>query len=295
MSISLSSFVSYGEGRYCVRTFRKDLLQEEKKSHFNDKKRYISKLRSEYKTREKEERKEKIKKRVIYLSELASYIDHTLLKPEAISPSIKRLIDDAIKFGFKAICINACHLPQVKQILEQERVEEKPLIVTVIGFPLGANITSTKVHEAIESYKAGADELDMVINIGLLKERDYEGVQSDIKQVVDAVPIPIKVILETGLLTPQEISIASKLVEAAQAHFVKTSTGFLGGGATVENIKIIKNAISSETKIKASGGIRDLSTALKMLEAGADRLGLSSSVQIMKDRKKLLDNLLDPK
>ena len=238
-----------------------------------------------------------IENNMLKLAQLPSYIDHTLLKPEAKKEDLKTLVKEAVDHGFKAICINSCSIPYVKNILKEEAPrqdpnKQQPLIATVIGFPLGATNTSIKVHEAIEAYENGANELDMVINVGYLKDKDFKAVESDINQVVKATPLPVKVILETGLLTKEEIVIASKIVEAAQAHFVKTSTGFSKGGALVEDIKLIKKSISSDMKIKASGGIRDLKTALKMLDAGAHRLGLSSSVSIIESRNKIVNDLL---
>ncbi len=228
----------------------------------------------------------RIKGHTINLSELPSYMDHTLLKPDATEMDIQKLVSEALQFNFKAVCINACRIPFVKELLQEK--EEKPLIATVIGFPLGAQSTPSKVYEAMEAYGKGANELDMVINIGYIKEDNLKAAESDIRQVVESTPLPVKVILETGLLTKEEIVIAAQIAEAAGAHFVKTSTGFVSEGARVEDIKLIKQSISQDMKIKASGGIRNLDTVFQMLVAGAHRLGLSSSVEIMKSIPKVI-------
>ena len=235
----------------------------------------------------------RINKYMFLLSTLPNHIDHTLLKPESTRQDIQKLVDEALKFNFKAVCVSPCQVSLVKDLLQKTNVKQKPLIATVIGFPNGSHSTKTKMFESIEAYKDGANELDMVINIGYIKEDRFRDAELDIKQVVELVPIPIKVIIETGLLTPKEIITASRIVQAAGAHFVKTSTGFSKGGATLEDIQIIKTSVSSDMKIKASGGIRDLQTALQLLDAGVDRLGLSSSVSIMKSKSELLKPFLE--
>ena len=156
-----------------------------------------------------------------------------------------------------------------------------PWLLHVVGFPLGATTTSCKVAEAKEAVQNGASEIDMVINVGLMKDKDYDGVKDDIKAVVDGSGVVVKVILETCLLTKEEIAEACRISAEAGAHFVKTSTGFSTGGATVEDVALMKKN-SQGLKVKASGGIRDKQTALKMIEAGADRLGTSASIDIVK-------------
>lgn len=231
---------------------------------------------------------------VMNLSKIAVAIDHTLLKPEATEKDVKKLVNEALKYGFKAVCVNACHISYVKKLLKDQR-KKTPLIATVIGFPLGNIKTEFKVAEAKAAFKDGAHELDMVLNVGHIKEQRYEKVEKDIRAVVEATPLPVKVIIESGLLTDKEIKIASQLAEATQAHFVKTSTGFLGGGATVKAVQIIKASVSPNMQIKASGGIKDSETALEMMQAGADRLGVSSSVAIMEGANKVHQKLEDEK
>lgn len=209
---------------------------------------------------------------------LASYIDHTILKPEATISDIKKLCDEAVKYNFKAVCINPVFVSVAKELLKASNVK----IATVVGFPLGANMSYTKVKETEKAISDGADEIDMVMSVGLFKSGDFAGVESDIKAVADiASNQVVKVILETGFLTPDEIAYASKLSISCGANFVKTSTGFGPRGASVEDIYIMKKAIGDTGEIKASGGIRDVKFAKELIEAGATRIGTSSGIKIV--------------
>lgn len=212
--------------------------------------------------------------------DIASKIDHTLLKPEATLDMIEKLCNEALEFSFAAVCVNPYYVKKAKDLLKGSNVK----VATVIGFPLGANIKEVKAFEAKKAIEDGADEIDMVINIGALKNKDYKAVKSDIEAVVEAVKgkAIVKVIIETCLLTEEEKTKACELSKEAGADFVKTSTGFSTGGATVEDVKLMKRIIGDTMKIKASGGIRDFETAKAMIEAGASRIGASSSVNIVK-------------
>ena len=215
------------------------------------------------------------------MMDIARFIDHTLLKPDATEEMIENLCNEAKKYNFYAVCINPYYVKLAKNILRNSNVK----IATVIGFPLGANTSKIKALEAEESIKDGADELDMVINIAALKNKDYDKVIEDIEEVVKKAKgnALVKVIIETCLLTEDEKVRACNLSLEAGANFVKTSTGFNGKGATVEDIRLIKSVVGDKMKIKASGGIRDYETAIKMIEAGANRIGASSSVKIVQD------------
>lgn len=212
---------------------------------------------------------------------LEKYVEHTLLKPEATECEVKALLDEAIKYKFLGVCINPVHVKFAREYLNNSSVK----LVTVIGFPLGANLPEVKAFEAEKAVKDGADELDMVINIGALKDNDYKKVEEDIKAVVNkANGKTVKVILETDLLTKDEIVQACKASISAGANFVKTSTGFVKGGvgATVENVKLMHETVASYgLQVKASGGVKDKDTAIKMVEAGAVRIGTSSGVKIV--------------
>lgn len=215
------------------------------------------------------------------MMDIARFIDHTLLKPDATEEMIENLCNEAKKYNFYAVCINPYYVKLAKKILRNSDVK----IATVIGFPLGANTGKIKALEAEESIRDGADELDMVINIAALKNKDYDKVKEDIEEVVKKAKgnALVKVIIETCLLTEDEKVRACNLSLEAGANFVKTSTGFNGKGATVEDIRLIKSVVGNKMKIKASGGIRDYETAIKMIEAGANRIGASSSVKIVQD------------
>ena len=215
------------------------------------------------------------------MMDMGRFIDHTVLKPDATEEMIENLCNEAKKYNFYAVCINPYYVKLAKNILRNSNVK----IATVIGFPLGANTSKIKALEAEESIKDGADELDMVINIAALKNKDYDKVKEDIGEVVKKAKgnALVKVIIETCLLTEDEKVRACNLSLEAGANFVKTSTGFNGKGATVEDIRLIKSVVGDKMKIKASGGIRDYETAIKMIEAGANRIGASSSVKIVQD------------
>ena len=209
---------------------------------------------------------------------LAAYIDHTNLKPEATASHIEVLCDEAMQYNFHSVCVNPFWVSLAKKKLKNSPIQ----ICTVIGFPLGANLTNTKIVEAQQTFDLGADEFDMVMNIGIAKESDWNFICDEVRQVIEIVQGKcVKVIIETCLLTKEEIIIACKTCEKAGAFFVKTSTGFNKQGATLENIAIMKNAISTSIGIKASGGIKDKETALAMIDAGATRIGTSASVAII--------------
>lgn len=210
---------------------------------------------------------------------LESYIDHTLLKPEATEAQIKTLCSEAKQFNFKTVCVN----PQFVALAAKELKNTEVGVCTVIGFPLGASTSETKAFETQDAIKSGATEIDMVISIGNLISRNDSIVLRDIEAVVKAAgKTPVKVILETALLTQDQIAKACQLCTDAKASFVKTSTGFSTRGASIDDIVIMKANISSEMKIKASGGIRTKEDALKYIDAGVDRLGTSAGKEIIK-------------
>lgn len=211
--------------------------------------------------------------------ELAKYIDHTLLKADATQEQIEKLCQEAAEFHFKSVCINPTYVSLAKELLK----DSESLVCTVIGFPLGANTTEVKVFEAQQAVKDGADEIDMVINIAKVKDRDWEYVLNDIQQVVQAVDanITTKVIIETALLTDEEIANISQIVKESGADFVKTSTGFSTGGATVKDVKLMREAVGPDFDIKASGGVSNYEEAIEMIEAGATRIGASKGIAIV--------------
>jgi deoxyribose-phosphate aldolase len=212
--------------------------------------------------------------------DLAGIIDHTLLRPEATADQIVRLCEEAQEFSLGFVMMNSCHVALAASKLRGSSV----IVGAVVGFPLGAMLTSAKVFEAAEATKLGAREIDMVMNIGALKSGDRDFVLSDIRAVADAVHAQkslLKVILEMGLLTQDEKLTACEISEKAGADFVKTSTGFLGGVATVEDVALMRRAV--KIGVKASGGIRTAADARKMVEAGANRLGTSSGVNIIRE------------
>lgn len=211
-------------------------------------------------------------------SDLAQMIDHTLLKPDATDEEIKKLCQEAIDYRFKTVCLNSSNIALAARLLENKSPEP----IAVVGFPLGAAISSSKAFETKEAIAAGAREIDMVINIGALKAKDYRKVMLDIQAVVDAArPHPVKVIIETGQLSQDEKIVACSLAKAAGASFVKTSTGFSEGGATVEDIALMRRIVGKDMGVKASGGIKTGEDARRMIEAGADRIGASASVDIV--------------
>jgi deoxyribose-phosphate aldolase len=206
------------------------------------------------------------------------YIDHTLLKPQSSSDEIINLCAQAKEHNFKSVCIN----PTWVKLASKELKGSEVLTCTVIGFPLGATSTHSKAFETTQAIKDGASEIDMVLNVGALKSGMDQLVQEDVAAVVEAAAgKTVKVILETCLLTDEEITKASKICVKARAHFVKTSTGFSTSGATVEAVKLMVAAVEGKAEIKASGGVRSLEDARKYIELGATRLGTSSGIAIM--------------
>jgi len=219
-------------------------------------------------------------------AELAGVIDHTLLRPEATCQDIIDLCREAVDFGFKSVCINPCYIPLARRELENTPVG----VCAVIGFPLGANDPAVKAAEAAEAVRSGASEVDVVMNIGLLKSRLTRQAQEDLEGVVRAARheksgVIVKVILETCLLSNEEKVEACRIAVAAGADYVKTSTGFGEKGALIEDVKLLRESVGPGIGVKASGGIRDLATALAMLEAGANRIGSSSGVAIVNELK----------
>ncbi len=214
---------------------------------------------------------------------LAKMIDHTILKPDATKEDVRKLCDEAKKYGFASVCVNQYYTDFVSEQLKGSGVKT----CTVVGFPLGAVKPEVKVYETKRAMLEGADEIDMVINVGALKDDDEDLIYHEIKAVVNtAAGRCVKVILETCLLTDKQIDLACHLAVSAGATYVKTSTGFSKGGATVEAVALMKKAVGNNAKVKASGGIRDYETAMKMVEAGADRIGTSAGVAIIENEKK---------
>ncbi len=212
------------------------------------------------------------------IENMALYIDHTLLKPDATVEQIDQLCREAAEHHFFSVCVNPYWVNRAHQNLEGTKVK----VATVIGFPLGATTKKMKATETTLSVADGADEIDMVINIGALKSGDREIVLQDIQGVVQAAHGRlVKVILETGLLTRDEIIEACLISKEAGAHFVKTSTGFLAGGATIENVALMRNTVGPDMGVKASGGIKEQQQALAMIEAGATRLGTSNGSKLL--------------
>ena len=217
------------------------------------------------------------------MENLNKYVEHTLLKQDATKADLIKLFDEAKKYEFLGVCINPCYVKLAKENLKDTDVK----IVTVIGFPLGANTTETKIFETINAVRDGADEIDMVINVTKLKDKELEYIEDEIRQIKAACTgKALKVIIETDLLTKEEIKLASELCIKGGADFVKTSTGFVKGGigAKVEDVELMYNTVKNAgLQVKASGGVRDKETALAMIKAGAVRLGTSSGVKIIED------------
>jgi len=211
-------------------------------------------------------------------TKLASMIDHTLLKPDATREDLLKVCTEAKKYTFATVCVNSSNIPLVARELRGTPVKA----IAVVGFPLGAATTQAKVFESKEAIKAGAEEIDMVINLGALKSKDYRTVYEDIRQVVEvSKPYKVKVIIETSMLNTDQKIIACALSKTAGAAFVKTSTGFGGGGATVDDIALMRRVVGDDMEVKASGGIRTKEDAEAMVKAGADRIGASASVAIV--------------
>lgn len=210
--------------------------------------------------------------------EYNKFIDNTLLKANATKEQIKDLCLESKEYYFKSVCINPAFISYAKEILKGSDV----LICTVIGFPLGSMTTDAKVFEAVDAIKKGADEVDMVINVSALKDGEFDYVRNEIKSIKEAIKEhTLKVILECCLLTKEEIVIASKLAKEAGADFVKTSTGFSTGGALAEDVKLMRDTVGPNMGVKAAGGIRTREDMLKMIEAGATRIGTSSGKKLM--------------
>ena len=212
--------------------------------------------------------------------ELAKYIDHTNLKAYASTEEIKKLCDEAKEYGFYAVCVNPYRVKDAAEFLKGTDIK----IASVVGFPLGATFTEAKVQETIMAINNGAKEIDMVINIGALKDGDYEFVEKDIREVVNAAHgagAIVKVIIETCYLTDDEKRKACELAKNAGADFVKTSTGFGTAGAKVEDVKLMREVVGDDMGVKAAGGIHTAQEAIAMIEAGATRIGASRSVQII--------------
>ena len=238
---------------------------------------------------------------------LNRYIDHTLLRPDSTEEDIRHLVAEAIEYDFAAVCVNGCYVATVRALLVEagsyatgsdrvtgsehsDRETSGPIgVAAVVGFPLGASSTSSKIEEARIAIEDGASEIDMVINIGAVKEGRWDYVRNEIYGLAQIChrsgesPAILKVILETCLLTDEEIIEACRICARAGADYVKTSTGFANGGATVHHVRLMKETVDGDLKVKASGGIRSLDDAKAMIDAGADRLGCSASVAIMKE------------
>lgn len=215
-------------------------------------------------------------------NEIAKFIDHTALNAEKTEQDILQLCEEAVENNFWSVCINSGFIPLAKQKLVNSNVK----ICTVVGFPLGANFSSVKAFEAQEAIKAGAEEIDMVINVGLIKSGKWDKVREDIETVLTACQGKLlKVILETCLLTKEEIIKACELCRDLNVGFVKTSTGFNKTGATVEDIALMRKTVGENIGVKASGGIRDTDTALAMIRAGATRIGASAGIAIINGLK----------
>ena len=211
--------------------------------------------------------------------ELNKYIDHTILKATASSSDVQKVCEEAIEHKFYSVCVNGCYVADAKQLLQGTDVK----IAAVVGFPLGAMTTAAKVFEAKEAVENGASEIDMVINVAKLKDGEFEYVENEIRQIKEAIGENVlKVIIETCYLTDEEKVKACELSLVAKADFVKTSTGFGTGGATYEDVKLMKSVVGDNAKVKASGGVRDKETAQKYVNLGAERLGTSSGIEIVK-------------
>jgi deoxyribose-phosphate aldolase len=215
-------------------------------------------------------------------ADIAPFIDHTMLKPDATREDVVKLSEEARKFGFATVCVNSTHVGTAARILSGS----KTVPIAVVGFPLGAALPSAKAFEAREAIRCGAREIDMVINIGALKSKDYGLAMRDVAMVVEASkPHPVKVILETSQLSTDEKIAGCVLSKAAGAAFVKTSTGFGGGGATAEDVALMRRVVGDDVGVKASGGIRSTEDAMKMIHAGANRIGASASIAIVSGQK----------
>ena len=210
---------------------------------------------------------------------LNKYIDHTILKATASSADVQKLCTEAIEHEFYSVCVNGCYVADAKHLLQGTDVK----VAAVVGFPLGAMTTAAKVFEAKEAVENGASEIDMVINVAKLKDGEFDYVENEIRQIKEAIRDNVlKVIIETCYLTDEEKVKACELSLVAKADFVKTSTGFGTDGATYEDVKLMKSVVGDNAKVKASGGVRDKETAQKYVDLGAERLGTSSGIEIVK-------------
>ena len=214
---------------------------------------------------------------------IASYIDHTLLKPDATGEQIDQLCAEAKEYGFASVCVNPYYVARCVKNLKGSDVK----VCTVVGFPLGATTMETKVFETLQAVASGAQEIDMVMNVCAMKSGHTKAIEQEIQALAAAVEDKaiLKVIIETCLLTDEEKTQACRIARRSGAQFVKTSTGFSTGGATVEDVALMKKAAGANVKVKASGGIRDYATAKAMIEAGADRIGASAGVSIVKEEQ----------
>jgi deoxyribose-phosphate aldolase len=217
--------------------------------------------------------------------ELNRVIDHTILIPECTQFDVERICKEALEHNFATVFVNPCWVSLAAKLLKGSHTK----VGSVAGFPLGASTTDQKIREAEENIKNGAVETDMVMNVGIFRQKDFAYVEKEIRAVrkVCLPPLDLKVIIEAGLLTDQEKKTAADLVKKSGADFVKTSTGFGSGGAKIEDVILLRKAVGADFGVKASGGIRDCRFALKLLEAGANRIGSSVSVQIMQEYKRL--------
>ncbi|WP_139902458.1 deoxyribose-phosphate aldolase [Clostridium thermarum] len=211
---------------------------------------------------------------------LAKYIDHTILKPEATEEAVIKLCKEAKEYGFASVCVN----PYYASLAAKELMDSDVKVCVVVGFPLGANTKEVKAFETNQAIEHGAEEIDMVINIGALKDKKYDVVKADIEAVVNAANkrAKVKVIIETCLLTDEEKVQVCAIAKTAGADFVKTSTGFSSGGATAADVALMRKTVGQDMGVKASGGIRDYKTAMEMINAGANRLGLSAGIAVVK-------------
>ena len=214
--------------------------------------------------------------------EYNKFIDHTLLKQDATDEGINKLCDEALEHNFASVCVNPGYVKFCYEKLKESDVK----VCTVVGFPLGATSTESKVFETKQAIKDGASEIDMVINVSRLKEKDDEYVLNEIKKITRACKkLVLKAIIETCLLNDEEKVRACKLAKKAKADFVKTSTGFSTGGATISDVKLMRKAVGKKMGVKASGGVRDSKAFLDMIKAGANRIGTSSGIKIMEELK----------
>ncbi len=221
--------------------------------------------------------------------DIARLIDHTLLKPEASREQIQKLCEEAVRFGFASVCVNPWNVAQATSVVRGTAVK----VCTVVGFPLGATLSQVKIYETEEVLRLGAEEIDMVINVGALKSGQDDVVEADIRGVVEASHrggAICKVILETALLTTEEKVRGSLAAKNARADFVKTSTGFGPGGATAEDVQLMRAVVGGEIGVKAAGGVRSLEDLKKMVAAGATRIGASASVKILEQARGLAAN-----